>query len=1670
MVGLTQVNYAQSGYALSLPGGTGLYTTTSLAIPALNSLISTYPFTVEMWVKPTAYVSYGGFWVDRSSSINSVQFDNNAGAYLRSDFAGNARFVSSLTAAKPTAGVWNHISMIARADSIIIELNGTYYKVATVVSSASIAWNSLFFSNISYVGSDPVVAGRNVAGLYDEVRFWNTARTPAQIDANKVKTLTGTESGLVAYYNFDSQNANDLTANAKNATANGGSYAVVVNAAADATLAAINLTNGVLDKDFLGTTTSYTALVPPTYTSTTVTGTKSQTAATLTNSPSDISLSTPTTTMVCTSSNGGATTNYTVNFKRTTLDDWDANGAAGNRSYPNLWGWNCSNTTTCWSLANSSGTACRYNEVTTGWTYNGATWTGRNMYVRWDGTGATTTSSVYSYPLYLDGCKTYTLAFKYSWANNATVPTFKTTISTDNAALSPLVTGSFICSSTKQTLQKDSLTFTPPTAGVYYFTINANTAALCAIADLSLSVSSTKSLNTSVSALSFDDLNKSRTFIVSGNALTDSIKLTFPAGVTLSTKAISATDAQCGVSVTAVFDGIKSINDSITLKSGTSFSKIIKVSSVAGDGVCFTPLYPDKTNIITDPFINNLSNFTGWGTKSLDSIAPYCGKYSGKITTSGSIDFSLPLTPYTKYRMKAMVKTIGGSFQIGVAKYDGTTGDINQVFDTNGIWQAIDFTFNTGATVAGALTFFNNYLKDGTTGYIDNWELYAIGTVSGVDVQITTNQISESNVKATIRQMLAKHLVYAEGKYVSASGYFGKGSSVEDGARPNADYALVYAFIYKNCQDQTLPNGLTFDLVKQHALAAIRYSYKTHVANKTITCSDGLYWGIVWESSMWTESLGYAAWLMWSDLTDADKAAIKNVIVSEANYNLSRTIPTGINSDTKAEENGWDTNILAVAASMFPEEKNAEAWTLRCKQFAMNTYSVASDLYRKDPVADVVDGKTVADWHIGGNLFPDYALENHNFFHTSYLNIPIQEMSESLLAYRAIQNQTTPTFAIPNALKHNVKGVWDTMLKELIMADGMEAMPNGNDWSMYIYDELSTYSAMASIYRDADALMMESLILQWAKYRQSTCGDGAFLLNPDVAERRMAVTARRLVFAHMYHDYYPTNTMVATKWADFSKKHEQTKILPYSNIIRNNNDDKYVTFSWFQSVDGTSYKSYMGMVSPNNPNYSNMVFPFKVANTGNFTGYIDVSGYTRNASYVSNTNALYPKSFATTGRLSVTGGSFNKYLTFYSTPGKATIYQEDMVGAVAGSVTKDGGLLLGITTDVLTKISRTLYSQSGSISSSGDALSSMAGNWVNVDNELGMVVNGGNGIAFGEKELNTSVYISKLYGSYSTAAKSFASGDVVYSRSAIVYPNIDAATTQLLASKAKYPAVATGWKATAAEDPDGRRYLVMSNFRSAASSAVTLVYPQGAPVYDRVTTVTDTTGTATFNTVSNSSAVNELYSFVKTGSSALQAIQGDSPYSVFVKNANATDVTADVSIWNNGTYKTLSSTIPAGTCKYFDVQRNVLSETLAAFPDGYRNISRGKHAIADDQWPEHFPQALIDDNDSTFYQSLILPTVSVPENITIRLWGLFSCNKLVVKSAEGIGPKAISIQISSDGATFTTVGTATLNNTTEDQTVSFTDSDAKYVRIKVNSTYGTKNVGITAIQLFGYPK
>ena len=214
---------AQSGRALSLPGASN-GASSNMSLPAMSSKISGFPFTVEMWVKPSSWVSYGGFWSDRSASATTLQFDNNsANHYIRCDFGGTSRLITFPTTATCNNGAWNHLAYTVYADSAVVELNGTYYTATYTTKT----WNPLAFSATSYVGWDNPVGsgqyGRTVAGLFDEIRFWSTGRSRAQIEANKNSSLTGTETGLVAYYNFDDNTTTDKTSNGFNGVAYGGS-------------------------------------------------------------------------------------------------------------------------------------------------------------------------------------------------------------------------------------------------------------------------------------------------------------------------------------------------------------------------------------------------------------------------------------------------------------------------------------------------------------------------------------------------------------------------------------------------------------------------------------------------------------------------------------------------------------------------------------------------------------------------------------------------------------------------------------------------------------------------------------------------------------------------------------------------------------------------------------------------------------------------------------------------------------------------------------------------------------------------------------------------------------------------------------------------------------------------------------------------------------------------------------------------------------------------------------------------------------------------------------------------------------------------------------------------------------------------------------------------------
>ncbi|MEK7991439.1 MAG: LamG-like jellyroll fold domain-containing protein, partial [Thiotrichaceae bacterium] len=73
-------------------------------------------------------------------------------------------------------------------------------------------------SGNAYIGStDP--STHLFAGQIDEVRLWNTARSQAEIQANMYTPLTGSETGLVSYWDFEDEinnKASDLTNNHNN--------------------------------------------------------------------------------------------------------------------------------------------------------------------------------------------------------------------------------------------------------------------------------------------------------------------------------------------------------------------------------------------------------------------------------------------------------------------------------------------------------------------------------------------------------------------------------------------------------------------------------------------------------------------------------------------------------------------------------------------------------------------------------------------------------------------------------------------------------------------------------------------------------------------------------------------------------------------------------------------------------------------------------------------------------------------------------------------------------------------------------------------------------------------------------------------------------------------------------------------------------------------------------------------------------------------------------------------------------------------------------------------------------------------------------------------------------------------------------------------------------------
>ncbi|MDM8567729.1 hypothetical protein QUF74_19045 [Candidatus Halobeggiatoa sp. HSG11] len=189
-------------YALSFDGTNDFINTRSNIIN-----LGTSDFTIETWIKTTG------------TNVGIITADNDDGKFKTGEMAlylgqdGKPYYVNLSNnningSSAINDGKWHHIAVTQKYNSDTATASGKIYvdgidNTAYFKNRGSTNKNSNIFRIAKKSRGDLGLASKFFNGEMDEIRFWNIARSESEIQANMNKRFEGTESGLVAYYNFD---------------------------------------------------------------------------------------------------------------------------------------------------------------------------------------------------------------------------------------------------------------------------------------------------------------------------------------------------------------------------------------------------------------------------------------------------------------------------------------------------------------------------------------------------------------------------------------------------------------------------------------------------------------------------------------------------------------------------------------------------------------------------------------------------------------------------------------------------------------------------------------------------------------------------------------------------------------------------------------------------------------------------------------------------------------------------------------------------------------------------------------------------------------------------------------------------------------------------------------------------------------------------------------------------------------------------------------------------------------------------------------------------------------------------------------------------------------------------------------------------------------------------
>jgi len=182
-----------------------------ITIPDSDSLDLIDNLSFEAWVN-VAVMSNDGTIIGkrRATAGTAYAFRVSAGKAvlgMNNDFGDGKGVNFAITsAAEIPLSQWTHVAATYDGTTAKVYINGVLKASSPIKMQLRASTLPVTIGREDLPG-DP----RAFLGLIDEVRVWNRALSQAEIQANMSLRLSGQESGLVGYWNFDDQTGRDLS-------------------------------------------------------------------------------------------------------------------------------------------------------------------------------------------------------------------------------------------------------------------------------------------------------------------------------------------------------------------------------------------------------------------------------------------------------------------------------------------------------------------------------------------------------------------------------------------------------------------------------------------------------------------------------------------------------------------------------------------------------------------------------------------------------------------------------------------------------------------------------------------------------------------------------------------------------------------------------------------------------------------------------------------------------------------------------------------------------------------------------------------------------------------------------------------------------------------------------------------------------------------------------------------------------------------------------------------------------------------------------------------------------------------------------------------------------------------------------------------------------------------